>query len=257
MRLVPSIRWVITTSAVSAVLALPAFGCGSKTPQEPSLSVTNVSVNPASVQGGTGVQGSVTLSGNAPAGGTAVSLTSSNAAAAVPGSVTVNGGQSSATFAITTASVSTDQTSTITASLNGSSRTATLTVSAIPLPTASFTVSGPQGNNRCKFVATNFTLDCTFDATASTGNPTTYLWTYTIGPNTLNPTSNPPTANASRIQNPGTTLNGNTCGLFNGQTGATQLNMVVRLTVRSAIGTSTEAVNNAVTVLPADNRTCF
>jgi len=257
MRRVLSMRLVLTTMAIGVAGALVTPACGSKPSTQPSLTVTSLSVTPASVQGGTGVQGTVTLSAGAPSGGSAVALTSNNAAATVPGSVTVAGGQSSATFSITTAAVSSNQAVTITASLNGSTQNTTLTVTAIPLPTASFTVSGPQGNNRCKFFATNFTLDCTFDGTASTGSPTTYMWTYTIGSNTLSPTSNPPTANASRIQNPGTTIAGNTCGLFNGQTGATQLNMVVRLTVRSANGTSTEAVNNAVTVLPADNRTCF
>ena len=54
------------------------------------VSVASVTVNPTVVVGGTSSQGTVTLSGSAPAGGATVTLTSSNTAAAqVPASVVV------------------------------------------------------------------------------------------------------------------------------------------------------------------------
>src|SRR4029077_3608296 len=54
------------------------------------VSVASVTVNPTVVVGGTSSQGTVTLSGPAPAGGARVTLTSSNTAAAhVPASVVV------------------------------------------------------------------------------------------------------------------------------------------------------------------------
>jgi PKD repeat protein len=71
----------------SAIVALKAAGTSSG----PSLS--SVTLNPASVTGGTSSTGTVTLSGAAPTGGATVSLSSSNTTAAqVPASVTVAAG---------------------------------------------------------------------------------------------------------------------------------------------------------------------
>ena len=66
---------------------------------------SGVSIAPASVVGGTGSTGTVTLDAVAPTGGAAVTLASNNAAAVVPAGVTVAGGAKTATFAITTTSV--------------------------------------------------------------------------------------------------------------------------------------------------------
>src|SRR5215471_6830011 len=106
------------------------------------VSVASVTVNPTVVIGGTSSQGTVTLSGQAPAGGATVTLTSSNPAAAqVPASVVVPAAASSATFTITTSAVSSSMTSTISASYNGSTRTASLGVTA---PTVSWLSSSWQ-----------------------------------------------------------------------------------------------------------------
>jgi hypothetical protein len=95
----------------------------------PAPTLSAVSVNPASVTGGTSSQGTVTLTSAAPAGGFAVSLSSSNTSAAtVPATVTLAQGAASATFAIPTSVVTTSTLATITASTGGVTRTATLTV---------------------------------------------------------------------------------------------------------------------------------
>ena len=71
----------------------------------PSLS--SLSLNPSTVQGGNSSTGTVTLSGPAPTGGAVVSLSNSNTSTAtVPASVTVAAGATSATFAVTTSPVS-------------------------------------------------------------------------------------------------------------------------------------------------------
>ena len=95
------------------------------------ISVASVTLNPTVVVGGTSSQGTVTLSGPAPAGGATVTLTSSNTAAAqVPASVVVAAAASTATFTITTSAVSSSTTSTISTSYNSSTRTASLSVTA-------------------------------------------------------------------------------------------------------------------------------
>src|SRR5439155_9995714 len=70
------------------------------TPQAapPAASLSAVSVSPPSVVGPASSTGTVTLTAAAPAGGTLVTLASSNAAATVPASVTVAAGATSATF---------------------------------------------------------------------------------------------------------------------------------------------------------------
>jgi hypothetical protein len=109
----------------------------------PALSA--VSANPASVTGGTSSQGTITLTAAAPAGGFAVSLSSSSTAATVPASVTVAQGATSATFAIATSAVTTSTPVTLTASSGGVTRTATLTVTP-PGQAATLTVTATGRN---------------------------------------------------------------------------------------------------------------
>ncbi|MFM7187136.1 MAG: S8 family serine peptidase [Armatimonadota bacterium] len=99
-----------------------------KTLSLPLGSLSTVSVNPVSVNGGTAATGTVTLGSPAPAGGVVVALTSSSAAAVVPASVTVAVGATTATFAISTTSVVASTPAVITASSLGVSKTTTLTV---------------------------------------------------------------------------------------------------------------------------------
>lgn len=99
-------------------------------PPPPSpVTLSSLTLSPASVTGGNSSQGTVTLSGAAPSGGAAVTLSSGNTAAAtVPASVTVAAGATSATFTVTSRSVTASTSVTISASYGGVNRTATLTV---------------------------------------------------------------------------------------------------------------------------------
>ena len=90
--------------------------------------LSSLTLNPASVTGGSTSQGTVTISAAA-SSPTTVSLTSSSAPlVTVPTSVTIPAGATSANFTVNTQSVSSSATTTIGASLNGLSRSATLTV---------------------------------------------------------------------------------------------------------------------------------
>ena len=100
-----------------------------------TASLSSVSVNPATVVGGNGSTGTVTLTAAAPGAGLLVNLSSSNAAvAAVPPSVTVAAGVTSASFAVTTSSVAASTAVTITGAQGATTRTATLTVNPVPPP---------------------------------------------------------------------------------------------------------------------------
>ena len=104
------------------------------------VTLASLSVSPSQVDGGTAAEGTATLSGSAPAGGTLVSLSSSSAAAAVPASITVPAGATSATFAVTTSPVSALTTVTILGSSGGANRDTTLRLLAaesntVPLAT--------------------------------------------------------------------------------------------------------------------------
>jgi hypothetical protein len=114
----------------------------------PAVTLSSVSLNPTTVTGGNPSTGTVTLSGAAPAGGVAVTLSSSNTSvAAVPASVTVPGGSTSTTFAITTTSVVTTTTVSITATYGGSAN-ATLTVNpAIGVSSVSLNPTSVVGGN--------------------------------------------------------------------------------------------------------------
>src|SRR5262249_56189800 len=98
------------------------------TPPPTAVTLTALTLNPISVMAGSSSVGTVTLSGTAPAGGAAVTLSSSNTAAAtVPCCVTVPAGSSSATFTVTTTKTVTASTSvTISATFGGLPKTATL-----------------------------------------------------------------------------------------------------------------------------------
>jgi len=88
-------------------------------------------VSPASVTGGSSATGTVTLTGNAPVGGTTVTLSSSSPSATVPPSVAVAAGTFTATFTVTTSPVSVAATATVTATY-GAAKTASLTVNPAP-----------------------------------------------------------------------------------------------------------------------------
>ena len=83
-------------------------------------------IEPASLVGGAGAVGTVTLTTTAPAGGTVVTLTSSDRDVEVPATVTVLAGQTTITFGISTHPPHSDQTVRITATASGVSQTGEL-----------------------------------------------------------------------------------------------------------------------------------
>ncbi|MHC9538631.1 MAG: hypothetical protein AB9903_03855 [Vulcanimicrobiota bacterium] len=91
----------------------------------------SMTLSPTSLVGGTSGSGTITIELNAPAGGTVVSLTSSNKNwATVPGTVTIAEGTASVVFPITTYAVTTDSTATISATVNYVTVSDKLTVKA-------------------------------------------------------------------------------------------------------------------------------
>lgn len=91
--------------------------------------VSSLSFSPNPVTAGTVTVGTVTLTGNAPAGGTIVDFsTSNNSAVAIPASITVPAGSKSTTFNLSTFSVSSTTPVVITATTGSVSVQTTLTV---------------------------------------------------------------------------------------------------------------------------------
>jgi hypothetical protein len=104
----------------------------------PTLALSSMTLNPASVTGGNSSTGMVTLSGPAPAGGAQVPLSSNNTAAArVPSSVNVSPGATSATFTISTSSVAASTLVNISAIYGGVTKWASLSVTPAPPPAPS------------------------------------------------------------------------------------------------------------------------
>ena len=105
------------SSSYGGVTKSCAFGVGA------SVLVHSISSTPGSVAGGASAIGSVTLNGNAPDGGTTISLSSSSGLVSLPATVTIPPGQSSTTFSISTVGTLTAASATLSASLNGRSVT--------------------------------------------------------------------------------------------------------------------------------------
>ena len=102
------------------------------------LGVTSLTLSPNSLNGGASSQATVSLSAPAAAGGTVVTLSSSNTAVAnVPVSVTIPAGSSSANFTVTTNPVGATTTVAISATY-ASTVSATLTVNTVFPPPAGF-----------------------------------------------------------------------------------------------------------------------
>jgi hypothetical protein len=95
----------------------------------PAGELSSVAVSPASFASGQTGSATVRLTTGAPGGGSVVSLSSSDAAAAsVPASVTVPHGAKSATFQVAAGTVSAATLVTLTASYSGVSETASVTI---------------------------------------------------------------------------------------------------------------------------------
>ncbi|HEY1756096.1 MAG TPA: Ig-like domain-containing protein [Bryobacteraceae bacterium] len=132
-----SASFAVTTGAVSIIESATitaTLGASTETalltisPAGAVSGLQNLTLSGTSITGGTGVTGTVILSSPASAGGTLVTLLSSNPSVQVPPTLTIASGMNSGVFAITTSVVAATQTATLTASLGGSSVTAVLTV---------------------------------------------------------------------------------------------------------------------------------
>ena len=103
-------------------------------PSAAGAAVASVSVNPSVVVGGSGSNGSVTLTAAAPSTGANVSLSSASDGVQLPASVTVAAGATQAPFAITTLPVSVQTATTISASYGGATKTTTLALTPAAAP---------------------------------------------------------------------------------------------------------------------------
>ena len=137
-----STRTLVTISVsgggvtLSATLTLDPVAAGPST--------TALTLSPSTVTSGATSTGTVTLSGAAPTGGLAVSLSSSSAVASVPAFVTVPAGATSASFNVSTSG---SGSATITATGGGASRSALLTVNSAPPPaTDTVTITRAEWN---------------------------------------------------------------------------------------------------------------
>lgn len=118
---------------INVYKALMAAGGGAAT-----VTLSSLTLDPASVQGGSSSTATLTLTGTAPTGGTQVTVYSDSSVATAPSTVTVPAGQSSATFSVSTTSVTVNSTANITATAGSVSKSAALTVTA---PVITLTVS--------------------------------------------------------------------------------------------------------------------
>jgi hypothetical protein len=262
------------TAGAAALTASVVLACSSPTPPQPppqTPTLTSVSVTPASVQGGTAAQGTVTLSA-APSSAASVALSSNNAAAAVPGSATVNAGATTGTFSIATAAVTTATPVSISGTFSGVTQSVTLTVTPRALA-ASFVVRASSAVQRklatdsapvtilpagtldaCPLVNANF--DCVFDATASTAPAPIqqYIWAYFVGPRARGPDpTDPRTTSTTPVFRP----DESSCNFFGGlqttSSGGLQfISMRVDLQVRDATGALSSVVSSQnIRIFPA------
>jgi len=135
------VRGINAIGTASAWSSIRRFTPQSSTSPTAPAALSALSVNPASVTGGTAAQGTVTLTAAAPVGGFPVALSSSNpATATVPANISVAQGATSAGFTVTTSAVTASTPLTLTASAGGISRTTTLTVTP-PGQNATLTVT--------------------------------------------------------------------------------------------------------------------
>ncbi|HKQ50964.1 MAG TPA: hypothetical protein VJT74_01255, partial [Pyrinomonadaceae bacterium] len=109
--------------------------------------LTGLILNPATAVGGSNVVGKVTLDSPAPAGGTVVTLTDTNAAATMPASVTVPAGALSKTFTITTTPVAAVTSGYVTAKLGTVTKSLLLKVRPIGVKTLTLAPNPVTGPN--------------------------------------------------------------------------------------------------------------
>ena len=109
------------------------------------LGVSGVTLTPSTVVAGTSVQGTVTLTAAAPAGGATVSLSSDQSSVVVPASVTVLAGQTTANFSVTTKGVDASTTAHVSANAGGIAANASLVVNPATFNSFALTANSVEG----------------------------------------------------------------------------------------------------------------
>jgi hypothetical protein len=147
----PALREQRNFAAVASFIfavTISVYACSSSGGGSGTVTLSSLTLNPASVIGGTSSTGTVTLNKPAPSGGAVVALSSSAAVATVPSSVAIPAGATSATFTVNTTAVTASTPVTITASFAGTSLPAALTVtpSGTPAGTYTLTITGGSGS---------------------------------------------------------------------------------------------------------------
>lgn len=180
-----SVSFTIKTKAVSTQKTATITGTFGKVKQSAVLTVTpaqliSVSINPATVTGGTSSTGTVRLGSSAPAGGISIKLAGSSKSATVPAAVVVAAGKTSANFIVRTAGVAKQTIVTITASQGTNVKTTTLTINAPVLislklspatvkpgntSTGAVTISGPAPSGGLVITLSNTLVGATMPAT--------------------------------------------------------------------------------------------
>ncbi len=122
-----STAFTVTTTSVAPVTTATITAAAGGVMQTATLTITpasgpsylsNLTISPTAITGGSGTTGTVTLSSPAPAGGTTVALSSNSSAVVVPANVVIPQGAVGQTFAVTTSSVSSMTYATLTAKNN-------------------------------------------------------------------------------------------------------------------------------------------
>lgn len=213
------------------------------TPPPPAApaELSDVTLNPASVEGQGTPIGTVTLTAAAPAGGAVVTLESGNPEVAkVPASVTVAAGATSATFNVDTSTVPVQRDLSIIARYNGVTKLAVLTVRA-PALIPRFNVTSPsRGNSACSIANAAGAIDCQFETSQSSGFIASYLWTLKVG----NTETNFTTSNATYSP---LTVCANVSGGTVSQAGTVAMTVTLVLEDRSGNRSSPSSVGVALT----------
>lgn len=102
-----------------------------------NATLTNLTLSPDTVNGGSSSTGTVVLNSPAGAGGATVSLSSDNPDAQVPGSVVIPAGHLTGTFTVTTNAVTSGETATVSATYGFVSQAATLNINKATLSAVS------------------------------------------------------------------------------------------------------------------------
>lgn len=231
----PTAPTVVVPPVTPPVTPAPTPTPPSPPPAEPAT-LEAFTLSSTSVEGQAEPTGTVRLTAAAPSGGAMVRLESKDTdIVKVPATVTVPEGATSASFTIDTATVPTTVVVELTASYLTLSRSVMLTVRA-PALEARFSVSSAsEGNNACAITNGTGSVDCTLDATQSSGFIAQYLWTFKVGNNestfiATTPTFVPPTA----------------CSQLNGGSGGATPSFQLSLVVEDRAGNRSSATSASI-----------